>query len=34
MIHEALKRSKGVKGVAADLLGITRQTLRNKLEAG
>ncbi len=32
MILEALKQSNGRKGVAADLLGITRQTLRKKLE--
>jgi DNA-binding NtrC family response regulator len=32
MINEALKRSNGRKGMAAELLGITRQTLRNRME--
>jgi DNA-binding NtrC family response regulator len=32
MIHEAIRWCAGRKGAAADLLGITRQTLRKKLE--
>lgn len=32
MIQEALKRAGGRKGMAADLLGITRQTLKKKLD--
>lgn len=34
MVNEAMKRCGGKKGDAAGLLGITRQTLRKKLEAG
>ncbi len=32
MFHEALKRSGGRKGMAAELLGVTRQTFRKRLE--
>ncbi|GAM07973.1 nitrogen regulation protein NR(I) [Geobacter sp. OR-1] len=34
MIQEAMKRSEGRKGMAADILGIGRHTLRRKLEEG
>jgi DNA-binding NtrC family response regulator len=33
LIGEAMKRSKGNQGIAASLLGITRQTLNKRLQS-